>query len=205
MRCRAPARTRAPKQPTGLFLSLRECPFESQQQNKNGSCTDVHLPFLVRVSRFELEAVSARCAGPAFGRKLKCKRPRVRETPSATKKNRPLTKPVLWSECRDSNSRPLEPHGGITTFILYKLRKICKYQHYSELFWAQILYIFHVFHTRSVCIPYGIRAVSEKSFPQGFIAWASASPSWTTAPRWPNPPAQIQNKRPFHNWFGSAV
>ena len=86
MRCRAPTRTRAPKQPTGLFLSLRECPFESQQQNKNGSCTNVHLPFLVRVSRFELEADPALCAGPAFGRKLKCKRPRVRETPRQQKR-----------------------------------------------------------------------------------------------------------------------
>ena len=54
---------------------------------------------------------------------------------------------------------------GVMPVYWYKLRKICKYQYYSELFWAQILYIFHVFHTRSVCIPCGIRAVSEKSFP----------------------------------------
>ena len=73
-----------------------------------------------RVSRFELEAkqalleANAPTRSPLRGNRsgMAIKRPQVQMTTKRKKQKKLMSLLLLWSECRDSNSRPLEPHSS---------------------------------------------------------------------------------------------
>ena len=99
--------------------------FESRHtKKKKAERADAHSAFLVRVSRFELEAMLhfvRHCMrrmpplAPRFARTARGWQSRGLEFARYCKRKRQETQKhflSFWSECRDSNSRPLEPHSS---------------------------------------------------------------------------------------------